>query len=204
MVLPGETFPYKQLTVEDKAFVTSMCGGEPVRDPALVRNFLSMSGLRTLGIDKRLILNQIAWETANTMGHSDRPSMQQINRGFLFYAGVFAEIGHVDEVPFHRDVVHRIVDADARNRAIDGLQRISEEAPSFTDLMADMRLGLENARDNDLYTFSVIGAGVAHMLYTGSIEQTFLDAQSGLYEMETDPELADLAAKFDEAFGSET
>ncbi|MEO7364464.1 MAG: hypothetical protein ABIV43_03075 [Candidatus Saccharimonadales bacterium] len=204
MLIPGEIFPYKPLTANDKLMVTSMCGGRPVEDPELFRNFLVTSGVPTLGSTlMRTFLNKIAWETVTEFGFSDQKSLKHVNRGILFYAGVVSEIGGVGQIPYHREVLQRVADADPRNRAIDGMQRLSAESSSFSNFMADMRPGLDNLADDQRYSFAVMGAGIAHVICTGSIEQTYFDAQSSLFDRELDPDMADLAALFDTEFGQD-
>jgi hypothetical protein len=189
MPLPSETFPYKPLSAEQTQVIVASCGGAPVDDPTLLRNFLQFSGLPLIGGFRwESYFNAMARQTAFAFGYEDRSSYRSVNRGILFYAGVTAEASGLNEVAYHPMVIQEIGDADCRNRGIEALQVIAEETQGFCELMADVRSGMETQLDSQQYTFALMGAGLAHMVNTRSTERHLIDAEAALltdYEIET-------------------
>jgi hypothetical protein len=203
MLIPGDTFPYKPITDGNQKVIEASCGGSPVTDPELFRNFLQTSGLPMLGsVTRRAFFNDVAWRTVSGFGYEDKASLRSVNRGILFYAGVAAEIGHLAEVAYHPEIAADVRDADSRNQGIEALQVLSSETEGFCELMARVRIGMQTALDDQLYAFSLMGAGIAHIVNTRSAERVLAETQEAVlagYEQEfANGQAGDWSAGFDE------
>lgn len=182
MALPSEKFPYKPLTSSHAEVVIACCGGAPVDNPNLLRNFLQFSGLPVIGgVLKRSYFSRLARQTASAFGYEDQLSCRSVTRGILFYAGVSAEASGINEVDYHPMVAREIGDADWLNRGIEALQVIAEETQGFCELMEDVRSGMETDLDDQQHAFALMGAGLAHMVCTRSLERRMCEAEEELF-----------------------
>src|SRR5882757_5168911 len=101
MIGPGETFPYVPLQSQDEKWITDLCGGRPISDPKLLRNFLGLSGCSFLGRDiVGTFFDDISWKAARALNvEPTKQATLSFNRGLLFYGGVVKEVSGMPQLP---------------------------------------------------------------------------------------------------------
>lgn len=202
MLIPGEVFPYKSLEDSDKMLITSQCGGEPLVNTDYLRGFLATSGLPLLGNGlMREYFDDIAWRSVNALDMHGPEAARIFNRGLLFYAGVLSTASDVETVPYSNEALGLIGDADAQTFAIESIQTIQEQAPTFCDLVEEARVAMGTWGDDRLHQVSLAGAGAMHIVVVRSVEAITGASSEDL--LAGHPELADLEAHFRQSFSTD-
>lgn len=190
MLVPGETYPYKPLTETDRQLIVASCGGEPVTNTQNLRDFLKISGYALIADGfMPSFMNAMSWRSVNSLDIPTADAARAYNRGVLFYAGVLSMVSQTRKVQFDNDVVLRIREGDSQNFAIESIQTIQEQVPSYCDLTESVRPAMET-QDDQLHQVSLVGAGAMHILVTESLERVAGSTADDI--LFAHPELADL------------
>jgi len=196
MLVPGKSFPYRQINDEDHLTIMTYCGGPPVTKSEDVKTFLKFSGyplLRSSHI-AQLVLESLYDKSKSSLGIESGEGRQAFNTGAVFYSSVVNVVSQPSTVPFDLKTIARVGDRDSVEFAQDSSARIQDELPSFCDLVDNLSPIMGIGADKYLRRGALVGAGAVHILITESAERVAqIDVNS------TDPE--DLFSAHPELFG---
>ncbi len=197
-------FPYRAIEPYEDELVSELCGGRPITRREGVANFFRSSAEPVM-IQGRLkfILPPMGTRCAEAMDTNPKAGVKAFLVGAKFYAGVFATLNRLSSIPCKTPVVRELlgdkpgiitrqeVEEEDLEIARTASSRICAEAVSFCDLMDTARPGLGTA-DDSLHQLAIVGAGVVHVLATGSLEYApHVESLEGMH-----PDLAPLEDAF--------
>lgn len=188
-----EWFPSRPMTNSEVEYITFLCGGAPIDEPANMQGFIRMNSEPFMRYEPlNWAVHGFGKGSAELFDVQLTHGAAAFRKGALLYAGVVASITPLREMPRNDEAMQQLIQTEDYQFTWMLHEKIHDEAGSFLSFMDSVKPALQTEADSKLHQLATIGAGLMHYMISDEILR-YSEVQS---MNEAFPELADMEGLF--------